>query len=101
MDGESIKNGSKTITTTWSNGHLSETLPTITWYGDAPTYNVTETEIPGGWRMKEITFSRATLESDESHVDITVNCINEYFNWNNRQKYNKTCCYRFRLYCNC
>lgn len=73
MGGESI-NGTKTITTTLKAGD-TVTLDTVTWKGDSPTYTVTETELPAGWKLQSITHSSDTLENGD---EIEVVCTNEY-----------------------
>lgn len=74
MNGESIVNGSRTITNAIGAGESFET-PEIKWYGDeAPTYYVTETEMPQGWKLDSISSSNGSLEEGET-IDITVTNI--------------------------
>ena len=74
MGGESIVNGTKTITSTLKAGD-TVTLDTVKWKGENPTYTVTETEIPEGWKLQSITNDSGTLEDGKT---VEVNCINEY-----------------------
>ena len=74
MGGESIVNGTKTITSTLKPND-TVTLDTIKWKGESPTYLVKETEIPDGWKMQSITNNSGTLEDNKT---VEVNCINEY-----------------------
>lgn len=74
MDGESIVNGTKTITSTLKSGDTVD-LGTVKWKGSAPTYTVSETSLPDGWKLKEITNSSGTLRDGTT---IEVLCTNEY-----------------------
>lgn len=74
MSGESIVNGTKTITSTLKSGD-TVTLDTVKWKGTAPTYSVSETELPDGWKIKEITNNQGELEDGKV---VEVNCINEF-----------------------
>lgn len=74
MGGESIVNGTKTVTSTLKSGDTI-TLDEITWKGEAPTYTVTETEVPEGWKLESITNSSGKIKSGET---IQVNCVNRY-----------------------
>ena len=74
MSGESVVNGTREITSTLKSGE-TVTLDEITWKGDSPTYEVTETELPDGWKMESITNSSGTLQANET---IQVNCVNIY-----------------------
>lgn len=74
MSGESIVNGTKTITSTLKSGD-TVVLDEITWQGEAPTYTVTETELPEGWKQESITNATGKVKADET---IQVNCINRY-----------------------
>lgn len=74
MNGESIVNGSRTITNSVRAGESFET-PEIKWYGDeAPTYYVTETEMPQGWKLDSISSSNGSLEEGNT-IDVTVTNI--------------------------
>lgn len=74
MNGESIVNGTRTITNQLKAGESFET-PEIKWYGNnAPTYTITETDMPAGWNLVSISSPTGTL--DEGTIDITV--LNEY-----------------------
>ena len=71
MNGESIVNGSRTVTNSLKAGESFET-PEVKWYGnDAPTYTVTETEMPKGWKLDSISSSSGTLEENQT-IDVTV-----------------------------
>ena len=74
MGGESVVDGTKTITSTLKPNDTI-TLDTVKWKGESPTYTVTETEIPDGWKLQSITNSSGTLEDGAT---IKVDCINEY-----------------------
>ena len=75
MNGESIVNGSKTIKQSIRAGESFST-PTITWKGDnAPTYKVTETKMPDGWKLVDITNASGVLEDG---VNIEAVCTNEF-----------------------
>lgn len=74
MAGESIVDGTKTITSTLKSGE-TVTLDTVKWKGESPTYTVTETELPDGWKIQSITNNTGTLEDSKT---VEVNCINEY-----------------------
>ena len=74
MGGESIVKGTKVITSKLKTGD-TVTLDKITWKGDDPTYTVTETELPDGWKLKEITNNNGTLKDEKT---VEVNCTNEY-----------------------
>ena len=74
MSGESIVNGSKTITSTLKAGQ-TVTLDSVKWKGDSPTYIVSETSVSDGWKMQSITNNSGTFEDGKT---VEVNCINEY-----------------------
>lgn len=74
MSGESIVNGTKTITSTLKSGDTI-VLDEITWKGEAPTYTVSETEIPEGWSQESITNASGTVKANET---IEVKCVNRY-----------------------
>ncbi len=73
-DGESIVNGTKIINTTLKPNE-TWTSPEITWLGDAPTYSVSETAMPEGWKQLSISSSNGTILDDKT---IEVICTNEY-----------------------
>lgn len=74
MNGESIVNGSRTITNAVRAGESFET-PEIKWYGDeAPTYYITETEMPQGWKLDSISSANGSLEEGNT-IDVTVTNI--------------------------
>lgn len=73
-DGESIVNGNKIIETTLKPDE-TWTSPSITWKGDAPTYSVSEGELPEGWRQIRISNATGTLKDDAT---CQVVCVNEY-----------------------
>ena len=74
MGGESIVNGTKTITSTLKAGE-TVTLDTIKWKGSNPTYSVTEVELPEGWKLQSITNNSGEVEDERI---IEVNCVNEF-----------------------
>lgn len=75
MSGESIVNGTRTITSTLKSGE-TVTLDEVKWKGDkVPTYTVTETSLPDGWKLKEITNASGEIEDGKT---IEVKCTNEY-----------------------
>lgn len=75
MNGESVVNGSRTIKQSISAGGSFST-PTIVWKGDnAPSYKVTETNLPDGWKLVDITNASGVLEDG---VNIEAVCTNEY-----------------------
>ena len=74
MGGESIVDGTKTITSTLKPND-TVTLDTVKWKGESPTYTVTETELPDGWKLQSITNNSGTLEDGAT---IKVDCVNEY-----------------------
>lgn len=75
MSGESIVNGTKTITSTLKSGQ-TVTLDEVKWKGDkVPTYTVSETSVPDGWKLKEITNASGELEDGKT---VEVKCTNEY-----------------------
>ena len=73
-EGESIVNGTKVINTTIK-AKETWTSPEITWKGDAPTYTVTETAMPDGWKLVGITNESGKVEAGKT---LTVVCTNEY-----------------------
>lgn len=73
-DGESIVNGNKIIQTTLKPDE-TWTSPSITWKGNAPTYSVSEGELPEGWKQARITNASGTLKDDAT---CQVLCVNEY-----------------------
>jgi len=74
-DGESIVNGTKVINTTLKPDE-TWTSPTITWKGDkAPTYSVSETAMPEGWKAIEWQNQSGDIKDGQT---IEVICKNEY-----------------------
>lgn len=75
MNGESVVNGSRTIKQSVKAGG-SFTTPTIKWKGkNAPTYKVTETNLPDGWKLVDITNASGLVEDN---TNIEAVCTNEY-----------------------
>ena len=74
MSGESIVNGTKIVTSTLKSGD-TVTLDTVKWKGTAPTYSVSETALPDGWKLQSITNASGELEDGKV---VEVNCINEF-----------------------
>ena len=73
VDGESIVNGSKSYTEVLKAGESFET-PDFKWYGNtAPTYTVTESNIPEGWTLDGITNSSGSLQPDTTVKSIVTN----------------------------
>ena len=70
-DGESIVNGSRDYVKVLKAGESFET-PEIKWYGnEAPTYTVTETNIPEGWTLEGISNASGSVE-DDSTINVVV-----------------------------
>lgn len=73
MNGESIVNGTRTITNQLGAGESFET-PEIKWYGNnAPTYTVTETDMPEGWKLESISSQTGSLKENETIEVIVLN----------------------------
>jgi len=76
LNGESVVGGSRTVTFTLRAGETSEPI-VVKWYGDnAPTYTVTETELPEGWNLMGISPSRGELIEDETIEVAVLNSFN-------------------------
>lgn len=72
MNGESVID-SRTITQTLKAGESFET-PEIKWYGEtAPTYIVTETSIPEGWTLENISNGEGQLFADTTTESVVTN----------------------------
>ncbi len=72
VNGESIVDGSKTIETTIKAGGTYET-PDITWFGnEGPSYTVTETNLPTGWHLENISNGNGQLSADANTADVVV-----------------------------
>ena len=71
MNGESVVDSSRTLTTTLQGGQ-SYTSPTITWYGDdAPTVAVTENNLPEGWKLVNISNNNAAVTEEGTRIEVT------------------------------
>jgi hypothetical protein len=71
MDGETITDGTKTITTTLQKDGVY-TSPTIKWWGDeAPVVDVVEENIPTGWKNIGISNNGAELSEGTTEIVVT------------------------------
>lgn len=73
VEGESVVNGTRTYTQVLKAGE-SYTTPEFKWYGtEAPTYTITETDIPEGWNLDGITNQTGSLKEDTTIKSVVTN----------------------------
>ncbi len=74
MNNESVVDSTRMITETLKAGEYFETE--IKWYGDkAPTYTVTETSIPTGWKLENISNAEGKFLKDQTAESIVTNSL--------------------------
>ena len=72
-DGESVVAGTRVYSQSIGAGESFST-PEIKWYGStAPTYTVTETNMPEGWTLREISNGSGSLEDDQTISAVVSN----------------------------
>lgn len=75
MNGESVVDSTRTITEKLRAGESFET-PEIKWYGEkAPTYKVTEINIPKGWKLENISNAEGQLFKDKTSESVVKNLL--------------------------
>ena len=75
MNGESVVDSTRVITNTLKAGESFET-PEIKWYGEiAPTYTVTEINIPTGWKLENISNGNGQLFANTTSESVVTNSL--------------------------
>ena len=75
MNGESVVDSTRVIEQVIKAGESFET-PEIKWYGEkAPTYLVTETNLPTGWNLENISNANSELIADTTVESIVTNSL--------------------------